>query len=199
MGRGKLLLIIGLLAVSFVFARVIAQNDSTEEEGKNYTVESSNDKFEIRSYASSVVASVDLGSGTYDENSNRGFRKLANYIFGGNQEEEQIAMTSPVMMELGDSSSMHFFMPEEYDLTNLPSPNSEEVILEEIAPKRVAVVKFGGWASQSRIDKYQKELVDYLKEEGIEHNGTFYFLGYNSPFDVSDRRNEVIVELIEKQ
>ena len=194
MAGGKLFLIVCLLMVSFVFARAITSTKDNGEK-KNYSVESKIDNFEIRNYSSSIVASVDLGKGTYDQNSRRGFRKLAGYIFGGNEESEQIAMTSPVMMELGDSSSMHFFMPNGYDLENLPIPNNTEVVLEEIAPKRVAVVTFSGWANQPRIDKYQKKLVQYLEDEGIKHTGKFAFLGYNAPYEVTNRRNEVIVEL----
>ncbi|XOV67744.1 MAG: heme-binding protein [Fluviicola sp.] len=195
MDTGKIALIVCLLIASFVFAKAMTGNNKDNGEKENYSVEQKNDKFEIRNYRSSIVASVNLGEGTYDQNSNRGFRKLANYIFGGNQESTQIAMTSPVMMDLGDSSAMHFFMPDGYNLENLPSPNNEEVLLNELSPKRVAVVKFGGWANQSRIDKYKEKLIKYLDEEGIEHTGKFSFLGYNSPYEVTDRRNEVIVEL----
>ncbi|MDB2656641.1 heme-binding protein [Crocinitomicaceae bacterium] len=195
MTYGKILLIVCLLMASFVFAKVISNKAGKKSEEKNYTVESSNDKFEIRNYGTSIVASVELGNGSYDDNSSRGFRKLAGYIFGGNNESQQIAMTSPVMMELGDSSTMHFFMPNGYDLDNLPTPNNQEVQLDEIQPKRVAVIKFGGWASQTRIDKYQSKLVASLKEEGIAHTDNFFFLGYNAPYEVVNRKNEVMVEL----
>jgi hypothetical protein len=195
MDTGKIVLIVCLLIASFVFAKAMTGNNKDNGEKENYSVERKNDKFEIRNYRSSIVASVNLGEGNYDQNSNRGFRKLASYIFGGNAASAQIAMTSPVMMDLGDSSTMHFFMPDGYNLENLPSPNNEEVLLNELSPKRVAVVKFGGWANQSRIDKYREKLIKYLDEEGIEHTGKFSFLGYNSPYDVTNRRNEVIVEL----
>ena len=108
-------------------------------------------------------------------------------------------MTSPVMMELGDSSSMHFFMPNGYELENLPTPNNEEVLLEEIAPKRVAAIQFGGWANQTKIEKYQKKLLEYLDEAGIAYTDKFYFLGYNAPYEVANRRNEVIVELAQAE
>ncbi|MCR9173635.1 MAG: heme-binding protein [bacterium] len=195
MGQGKILLIVCLLTASFVVAQIVINKNAKDNGDNKYTVESQHDKFEIRTYSSSVVASVNLGSGTYDQNSSRGFRKLANYIFGGNQESQEIAMTSPVMMNLGDSSAMHFFMPEGYNLDNLPSPNNQEVVLQEMAPKRVAVIRFGGWANQAKIDKYKKKLSEYLAEEGIEHTGNFAFLGYNAPYEVTNRRNEVIVEL----
>jgi len=195
MSSTNIFLIICLVMASFVFAKVVVKKGTNYTNEGAYTVVTEKDSFEIRQYQASIVASVDLGNGTYDNLSNKGFRKLANYIFGGNNQNQKIAMTSPVMMNLGDSSSMHFFMPDGYDLENLPSPNNAEVELQKLEPKKVAVIKFGGWANQSRIDKYQKKLDSLLKEEGIEHTGVFSFLGYNSPYEVTNRRNEVIVEL----
>lgn len=198
MSTGKIVLIFCLLTASFVVAKAVTSKKSKDKKDNNnesYTVMETNDDFEIREYKTAVVARVDLGSGDYSSVSSQGFRKLANYIFGGNKESEQIAMTSPVMMELGESASMSFFMPAEYELEGLPQPNSGEVLLEEMKPLRVAVIKFGGWANQKKIDQHQEKLVALLDEEEIEHTGKFYFLGYNSPYETTNRLNEVIVEL----
>ena len=46
--------------------------------------------------------------------SNGKFGILANYIFGGNQEEVQISMTSPVVYQLDSSSTFSFIMPESW-------------------------------------------------------------------------------------
>ena len=48
---------------------------------------------------------------------------LAGYIFGGNDKEEKIAMTSPVAMSLKDSTTMLFLVPKKYTRDNLPVPN----------------------------------------------------------------------------
>jgi len=34
-----------------------------------------------------------------------------------------------------------------------------------------------------------------LDAEGITYTNRFYFLGYNPPFEVFNRKNEIIVEL----
>lgn len=198
MSNGKLGLIVCVLMASFVVAQVVSKKDSkVKKDTKNetYVVISTNDIYEVREYQSSLVAKVDLGSGGYDVVSNQGFRKLASYIFGGNKESKQIAMTSPVMMELGESASMSFFMPTDYELDNLPEPNNGDIELKELEPKRVAVIQFDGWANQRKIEKHQEKLLDLLEKDSIEHTGQFYFLGYNSPFETRDRLNEVIVEL----
>ena len=54
-------------------------------------------KAEIRRYPALVLAQTQLPTNTYDENSNMGFRRVAGYIFGGNDSGQKIAMTSPVI------------------------------------------------------------------------------------------------------
>ena len=38
-------------------------------------------------------------------------------------------------------------------------------------------------------------LISFLKAEEVKHTNRFYFLGYNAPYEVFNRKNEVIVEL----
>jgi hypothetical protein len=49
--------------------------------------------FEIRSYDSYVIASVDV-QGSYQDAGRKGFRLIANYIFGQNQNQTNITMTA---------------------------------------------------------------------------------------------------------
>ena len=46
-----------------------------------------------------------------------------------------------------------------------------------------------------KIKFYSKKLGELLDEENIEHYGVYSFLGYNPPFEVFNRRNEITVEL----
>ena len=43
--------------------------------------------------------------------------------------------------------------------------------------------------------KYQEKLKLVLKTENIPHTNQFYFFGYNPPYEIFNRKNEVIVEL----
>jgi hypothetical protein len=43
-----------------------------------------------------------------------GFRRVASYIFGGNDKNESISMTAPVFMEMGNNTKMAFVMPKNY-------------------------------------------------------------------------------------
>ena len=52
-----------------------------------------------------------------------------------------------------------------------------------------------GWANDAKIEKYKQQLKAALDAEGIKYSNRFYFFGYNAPFEVFNRKNEIIVEL----
>ena len=57
---------------------------------------------------------------------------LAGYIFGGNDREQKIAMTSPVVMEMDSTMTMKFLVPAQYTMeavsyTHLTLPTSDLV------------------------------------------------------------------------
>jgi hypothetical protein len=59
----------------------------------------------------------------------------------------------------------------------------------------MAAVTFGGWANDKKIEKYKQKLIEYLIAEGITFTNNFYFFGYNSPYEIFNRKNEILVEL----
>lgn len=193
----KILFVIIILIVSVVtMAQVYISKYSSRTEQHKYEVIKSYDKFEIRRYEPALFSSVILEKKGYKENSGEGFRILAGYIFGGNESNEKIAMTSPVSMELGDTSKMMFMVPESYQLENLPTPNNSKIVFEKKEEKIMAAIQFSGWADDEKIEKYKLILINELEKEKLLTNGKFTFLGYNAPFELTNRRNEVIVELI---
>lgn len=150
--------------------------------------------FEIRYYPSSTMAKVKSNIKSYKDLGQSGFRTLAQYIFGGNNEKQQIAMTSPVHMEISDSvSSMAFVMPSKFNKDNLPSPNNANVIIETVEAEYVAVITFGGFANETSINEHKALLATALKKKGIAYHGNFRYLGYNPPYQLVGRRNEIVV------
>lgn len=183
-----------------VFIMVLFQSftimSANKTEEQKYTVILKEKDFEIRFYPSATVATINSDAKTYKDLSGPGFRTLAGYIFGGNETNTSISMTAPVHMDINDSvSSMSFVMPSSYNQENLPKPNDPNVLIQKTADEYVAVIRFGGFASDKDLVFYSYKLHEILKEKGITSYGNARFLGYNPPFQLVDRRNEIIVSV----
>jgi len=166
-------------------------------ETQAYKVIRKEKEFEIRFYPSATMAVITSSAKTYKELGSSGFTKLATYIFGGNKDKKQIAMTSPVHMDISDTiSSMSFVMPANYTKDNLPLPNNSEVAIQTSPDEYVAAITFGGFASNENIQKHISILGKSLNENNLPYDGNFRYLGYNPPYQLFGRRNEIIVALI---
>lgn len=183
------------LTIVFILTQAFVVRSSNKTEQHKYSVIKTYDNFEVRRYAKALFSTVKLNEKSYDEVSGKGFRVLAGYIFGGNESNEKIAMTSPVAMEIGDSSKMSFMVPEGYSMENLPKPTDNKIYFEVKEEAIMASIEFGGWASDEKIEEYKKKLIAELVKEQIQYKGSFTYLGYNPPYEVFNRRNEIVVEL----
>lgn len=181
--------------VLFILSQFFMAYQSNKIETPKYTVLKSYDDFELRQYGSMILAQTVMQSASYENTSSQGFRTVASYIFGGNDENKKIAMTAPVIMEMGDDTKMSFVMPKEHSMESLPEPSSEEVKILKVSPKKYAVITFPGYANNKKIDKYAKKLLKSIKSEGLETVGNVKFMGYNAPWQVIGRKNEIAVEV----
>ena len=192
--KKKILLIVLLVVLVPTLTQLYTLMASNKTEKQPYQLVKKEKGFEIRFYPSATMATVAITASTYKEVASPGFRKLAGYIFGGNQQGMSIAMTAPVHMDMSETgSSMSFVMPEGMTPDNLPKPNDPSVHLSTSKPEYVAAIRFGGYASDEDIQKHAAKLEQLLQEQGIKHSGHFRFLGYNAPYQFLCRRNEVIV------
>jgi len=165
-------------------------------ETPNYKVIQTLGEVEIREYPQMILAQTKMGSKRYDSSGNTGFRTVANYIFGGNQQQQKIAMTAPVIMNMSDTeASMSFVMPSQYQLDELPKPNSSAVSLVTQGSMKLAVLRFGGYSSDEKIAKYAQLLSQVLEKNNIKTKGSLLYMGYNAPWDVINRRNEVAFQI----
>lgn len=191
----KLIVIPVILLLLVATAHYFVVRNVEDVETQKYSIEEKDGEFEIRSYASRIVATTPV-RGTFDAASSEGFKKLAGYIFGANQEEEKISMTAPVWMSSDTQSSiMQFIMPAKYNMNDLPEPNDSTVNLERFSGGRYAAITFGGFANDEMIAAHKKILTEWLENKGYPTNGSSYFLGYNSPFKIKHRRNEVLISI----
>lgn len=190
-----LYIILGIVALLFIITQLYFINSQRNIEQYSFKVVKTYADFEIRNYEATLFTSVKIASSDYKKTSSQGFSILASYIFGGNDKEEKIAMTSPVTMRLKDTTTMLFMVPKKYTKENLPKPNDASIKFKEMPAKKVAAISFGGWANNAKIESYKKKLIEALKKEGVDATNNFYFLGYNAPIEIMNRKNEVIVEL----
>ena len=191
------LIIVTTLMSLGLFSQYKTNKMVSETETPKYEVIKSFDKFEVRKYPKMILATTKLVGESYSKNSSKGFRNVASYIFGGNDENKQISMTSPVIASIEDSMTMSFIIPSQYELNELPLPDNNNVEIE-IQPERLmAIISFSGFANDYDIKYYTKILKDELIKEGITADGKIYFQGYDPPFKLFNRTNEVAIELSE--
>lgn len=187
------LLIIGGL---FLIFQLYISNSTNSVEKQPYEILENKGDLEIRFYPAVQVAQVKSTTSSYDSMSNIGFRRLAGFIFGNNEQNEKIAMTSPVQVDMGEGEmAMSFMMPSAYNTKDLPTPKDQRIEILNTDEEYVAAISFSGFASDAKLKKYQQKLGTLLKENNLIPQGNYRYLGYNPPYQLIGRRNEVIVRV----
>jgi DNA gyrase inhibitor GyrI len=150
-------------------------------EQPKYQIAESSGNIEIRNYPPMIVAEAEV-SGDRRDAIGKGFRTIADYIFGNNtsaqkvpmtapvtqQGSEKIAMTAPVTQQ-GDGNTwrVRFIMPSSYTMEALPKPNNPAVELKEIGAKRYAVIRFSGMAGEDSLKRYTEELNAFINAKKL--------------------------------
>lgn len=196
-------------------------------EEPRYDVRLSQAPFELRHYAPVLIAQT-LVEGDMDAASNKGFRLIADYIFGNNiaaasepgsdananqaakiamtapvtvePQSSKIAMTAPVTLEpqLGSAQQwrVHFVMPSQYTLANIPKPNNSAVTLHELPSKYVVVHRYSGFNTVARVQEKTDETLAWAKQQSLKVVGTPQLSRYDPPWTLPMfRRNEIMVEV----
>jgi hypothetical protein len=165
--------------------------------------------FEVRDYPDLIVAEVAV-TGDQKEAANKGFRLLADYIFGGNKRRQSIAMTAPVAQEpvsqrvamtapvtqiqKAGTWTVRFTMPRAYRMEALPEPNDPKVQLRRLPATRFATLRFSGLAGKRDVDAKITELLAATTAHHLLASGPVTLAQYNPPWTPwFMRRNEVMV------
>lgn len=193
----KTIYIVGGIALLFLLVQSYKLvSSSLTTESQKYRLVRTESQYEIRFYPVATFAKIYRKGTDYKSVANSGFRKLAGYIFGGNDRGQSIAMTSPVRMEMGSQgSTMSFVMPEKYQESDLPKPKDAGVHIVKSSPQYVAAISFGGYADDETIREKRDALLKLLQEKGIKVVGEYTFLGYNAPYQFWSRKNEVVIPI----
>ena len=160
-------------------------------EEANYEIIKSNKVYEIRKYSDRLAIETSTSS------QNSGFRKLFKYISGDNKDKKEIKMTTPVTQtEKNGNMTMQFYIPAEFDESNVPDPNNSEVKVLNIKGGYYAAIIYSGRASDSNYVKHKDILEDQLKKDKISIISKPIRATYNSPFTLPMlRRNEVMFKI----
>ena len=173
------------------------QTADAKQERPEFSVVSSEDKFEIRDYATLVVAQFTL-RGTYRRSVSQGYINLERYFLGKNAVPEAIRMTVPTMVrdDLADGWTTMFVLPKGYRAETAPRPNDQRIRVVEFPPRRVAVVVFRGKLGEAVMREQVARLDAWLTAKGIAHSGDFTLAGDDPPWTPARwRDNEVLVTL----
>jgi hypothetical protein len=210
------------LRAFFLFSALMMGQSAMAIEEPAFKVLLKTDSFEVRQYAPILIAET-VVEGDMDEASNKGFRKIADYIFGNNRasttggsakiamtapvtvepQSEKIAMTAPVTVSStsADLSSakqwrVHFVMPSKYSISNIPQPNNPDVKLKEVPGKFFAVNNYTGFNTSAKIQSKTDELLAWLQQKNIKVLGSPQLSRYDPPWTLPMfRRNEIMIEV----
>lgn len=205
---------LSLPLVSILLSGCTVFGAAAGEEPK-FEVMAEDGRIQIREYGELLVAQTKV-EGNYDEVGSAAFRRLAGFIFGGNQGGQEVAMTAPVLQEAapsrkgekiamtapvlqessGDAWIMTFVMPAEYTLETLPEPVDPLVEIRTIAPKRVATVRFSGLMNKKKFDRNSAELSNWIERNGYAAVSAPRSAGYDPPWTLPPfRRNEIHIDI----
>ncbi len=151
---------------------------------------------EIRQYPPHILVST-IESGSMSTAGSQSFRRLANYIFGGNNAGKSIAMTAPVMQAQKDEGFVtSFVMPASMSMSQMPASSDKTLSFSEHPGGKFAAVSFSGLASQPLFDSKAKALKEKLAAKNIEVAGAAIYARFDGPWTPFFlRHNEVLIPL----
>lgn len=167
-----------------LFHFITPSNIKTE----NYSVLYTYEDFEIRKYNTILLAQ-------YDDVNNKEFSVLADFIFGGNQEKQQIPMTAPVITSMQENPEMSFVMPVGITNDNCPQPNNSNIQITEVKPRLAATISFSGYPNSDVCKSMKQKLIELLRSLHIEHQNNFEVHVFDPPYKTVNRRNEIVVSI----
>ena len=179
-----------------LFFLLIGYNSMSQTEEQSYNVLKTLEDVQIREYDPVIYATVST------DNERSLFRILAGYIFGGNESNQKIAMTAPVHMqetsiENEKKYTMKFVMPSKYTMNDLSKPNDSRIVMEKVDKKKYAAITYSGYNNSTKFSFNSTKLRRILDENNISYKDNPIYLGYDAPYKIWGRKNDVLFELSE--
>lgn len=175
---------------------------SSGPENPKFTAEEKQGQdYEIRTYQATKWMSTTVSGMQWDTAMNTGFKRLFSYIQGNNQNKVSVDMTAPVSCRVdpGDGPTcesnftVSFYIPEKLQ-DNPPEPKDPQLFVEHRKEFTAYVRTYGGFSNEKMKREEHLKLLESLQRDGVQYvDKPFYTAGYDSPFKLTNRRNEVWV------
>lgn len=166
-------------------------------ETAGYTVVQADGQFEIRKYEDLTMATTDMQFQSQGDDGS--FMRLFQYISGANDQQQKVAMTTPVFMQPETQATpgeMGFVIPKNVAQRRVPAPSNRDVQLRERPGGKYAVIRFAGRLNRDVIADAEAQLVKWMDEQSLTRDGAAEVAGYDPPWTPGPlRRNEVLIRL----
>ena len=193
---------------------ILITNQLMATEEPEFTVLFQEGNLEIREYEPRIIAHVKT-TGDFDDASSKGFKMLADFIFGNNTinntskkismtapvsaslSSKKISMTAPVIAENNNNEwSIAFVMPQEFTVETLPVPNNQDIKITALPKEKFAVIVFSGLVRESSYNKKINLLNKFIKKKKLTPLSSIQIARYNPPWTLPFfRRNELMVKI----
>lgn len=123
---------------------------------------------------------------------------LFEYYNGSNGQHAKIDMTAPVLVDVIENSTytVYFYLPRLYQSGVPPQASLADIVEVKLPEQKYAAVRrYGGFVDDKNMEEVaslKKGLqgTPYQRAAAVDR---FTVAGYNSPFDITNRVNEVFL------
>ena len=166
-------------------------------ESAQYTVLEAEPPFETREYPDLILATTSMRFESQGDDGS--FMRLFRYIGGANDNEQKVAMTTPVFMESDardNQGQMGFVLPKKVTDRRVPEPSNKDVEIRKRSGGRFAVIRFAGRMNSESVAKAEEKLRQWMNDRKLVGEGRAESAGYDPPWTPGPlRRNEVLIRL----
>ncbi|KAJ8410193.1 hypothetical protein AAFF_G00201740 [Aldrovandia affinis] len=188
-------------AILLFFVHVVKMYDTSQglQSPKFTAGESKNQDYEVRTYHTTKWVSTEVTGMQFDPALSAGFMRLFRYIQGSNEPRQKVEMTAPVTCLVSPGAgpacestfTVSFYVPEQHQAAP-PKPSDPDVYIEDRKELTVFVRTYGGFSNEQKSREQLLKLVESLQRDGLGfEEKPYYTAGYDSPFKLTNRRNEV--------
>ncbi len=162
----------------------------------NYRILEIQDNFEVREYDNLLTAKVVI-PGTFETGYRQGREMLMSYFNGENYKKVKIKYC-PIytLSSRVEGWEVSCVLPQEFNFSTVPRPIGENIRLEEIKSRHVAVHRFKGKLSYYDLMKKTEELKSWAQEVNLVLSRFERIAVYSTSFLSLIRNNEIQIDRI---